>query len=65
MGSAMADKFLKHALADMAGAKSSRESRQTCVDCGEEIPARRRKAMAGCQRCVDCQTEFEGGGDGS
>lgn len=26
-----------------------------CCDCGEEIPARRRAAVAGCQRCADCQ----------
>lgn len=30
-----------------------------CVDCGEEIPERRRAAVAGCQRCADCQEEFE------
>lgn len=26
-----------------------------CVDCGEGIPERRRGAVAGCQRCADCQ----------
>lgn len=30
-----------------------------CRGCGEEIPARRREAVAGCQRCADCQEEFE------
>ncbi|HFP9303754.1 TPA: TraR/DksA family transcriptional regulator [Raoultella planticola] len=30
-----------------------------CCDCGEEIPERRREAVAGCQRCADCQEEEE------
>ena len=30
-----------------------------CVDCGDPIPARRREVVAGCQRCADCQEEFE------
>lgn len=30
-----------------------------CCDCGEEIPEQRREAVAGCQRCADCQGEFE------
>ncbi|WP_316434927.1 TraR/DksA C4-type zinc finger protein [Klebsiella pasteurii] len=28
-------------------------------DCGVEIPDRRRELVAGCQRCADCQEEFE------
>lgn len=30
-----------------------------CVDCGEGIPERRREAVAGCQRCAECQEEAE------
>ncbi|MDE8344534.1 MAG: TraR/DksA family transcriptional regulator, partial [Acidocella sp.] len=26
-----------------------------CVECGEEIPAARRQALAGVRRCVGCQ----------
>ena len=26
-----------------------------CCDCGEDIPARRREAVAGYQRCAECQ----------
>lgn len=26
-----------------------------CADCGEGIPERRREAVAGCQRCAECQ----------
>lgn len=34
-------------------------SAEKCVDCGDEIPARRRELVAGCQRCADCQEEEE------
>ncbi|HHT0502210.1 TPA: TraR/DksA C4-type zinc finger protein [Raoultella ornithinolytica] len=30
-----------------------------CVDCGDPMPTRRRELVAGCQRCADCQEEFE------
>lgn len=30
-----------------------------CVECDEEIPEQRRKAMPGCRRCIDCQTLHE------
>lgn len=30
-----------------------------CCDCGDEIPDLRRKAVAGCQRCAECQEEEE------
>ncbi|HHT0320983.1 TPA: TraR/DksA C4-type zinc finger protein [Raoultella planticola] len=30
-----------------------------CVKCGEEIPARWRELVAGCQRCAECQEEEE------
>lgn len=30
-----------------------------CSDCGDEIPERRRDAVAGCQRCAECQEEAE------
>jgi phage/conjugal plasmid C-4 type zinc finger TraR family protein len=33
-----------------------------CCDCGEEIPAARRKVVENCRRCVDCQTELEARG---
>ena len=34
-------------------------SAEKCVDCGDEIPARCRELVAGCQRCADCQEEEE------
>lgn len=30
-----------------------------CEGCGFPIPEARRKAVPGCMRCIDCQTEFE------
>lgn len=30
-----------------------------CIDCGEEIPIERLKAIPGCCRCVDCQEDFD------
>ena len=27
-----------------------------CVECGEEIPARRRQALPGVTTCIDCQS---------
>lgn len=32
-----------------------------CIDCGELIPAARRKARPECTRCLGCQREFEEG----
>ncbi|HBM2944686.1 TPA: TraR/DksA family transcriptional regulator [Klebsiella michiganensis] len=30
-----------------------------CVECGAQIPARRREVVAGCQRCVSCTSDIE------
>ena len=30
-----------------------------CMDCGNEIPEARRKAVKGVRRCIDCQLEAE------
>lgn len=30
-----------------------------CLDCGGRIPAARRRAVPGCERCVYCQVEHE------
>lgn len=40
-----------------------RETRKTCIDCGEEIPEVRRRVLPGCQRCIYCaeMLEREGG----
>lgn len=30
-----------------------------CLDCGEEIPISRRRAVPGCELCLSCQRERE------
>ena len=35
--------------------------REECIDCEEIIPSGRRKAVPGCERCIECQADFEGG----
>lgn len=42
-------------------AAQSRESRTLCEECGDEIPEKRRAAIRGCKRCLDCQVNFEKG----
>lgn len=44
----------------VAGARArlpAGESLTHCEDCGEEIPERRRSALAGVRTCVSCQSE--------
>ena len=35
------------------------ESMIRCIDCGEEIPEKRRLAIEGCQRCMVCQSDYD------
>ena len=35
------------------------DSEQWCVDCGEEIPEKRRAALPGVKRCVQCQSGLD------
>lgn len=35
------------------------ESATECESCGTDIPEARRKAVPGCQLCVDCQSIME------
>lgn len=39
--------------------RPSHNSLEECEDCGEPIPEARQKAVPGCTRCVECQSEFE------
>ncbi len=41
-------------------ANSPNESRGDCLNCGEEIPEARQKAVPGCTLCVDCKRKCEG-----
>lgn len=35
-------------------------SLKECEDCGEPIPERRREAVPGVRRCIECQSELDG-----
>ena len=35
-------------------AETPRESATHCFECGRQIPEKRRQAVPGCTRCVDC-----------
>lgn len=50
---------LRSALSRVPRADGS-ESLTHCIGCGREIPERRRRAVQGCTRCVECQ-ELEDG----
>jgi len=43
----------------LARTQGAGESLHHCIDCGVDIPEARRRAVPGCQRCVDCQAEVE------
>jgi len=43
----------------LARTQGAGESALYCIDCGVDIPEARRRAVPGCQRCVDCQAIFE------
>lgn len=49
--------------ANIAACRSNLQAgsgREECIDCEEPIPADRRKAVPGCERCIECQADFEG-----
>ena len=49
--SALSEQYLAQALAA--------ESATECEDCGEPIPETRRRAVPGCTRCIECQTDHD------
>lgn len=52
---AQIDASLDDALAFVRQNLPSGESAHACAECGESIPAARRRALPGVQLCVDCQ----------
>ena len=57
-GQAAADMHFKAALAARRRT-DDRPAREDCIDCGAPIPAARRAAVSGCERCVFCQERWE------
>ncbi|CAN7435997.1 TraR/DksA C4-type zinc finger protein [Acidovorax sp. LjRoot118] len=39
--------------------KTAADSARWCADCGERVPALRRRTVPGCQMCVSCQARVE------
>ena len=62
-GQAMESRFRDMALAAHFQRVKDEQTGMTflnCIDCGDEIPQKRRENEPGCQRCVACQTKHEG-----
>lgn len=53
------EQFQTAALAEHQRNRPTGPAATHCEDCGEEIPIKRRLAMPGCRRCIDCQTLLE------
>jgi phage/conjugal plasmid C-4 type zinc finger TraR family protein len=51
------DATVGDAVARARSGLSSGDSLTHCADCGDEIPLRRRQAIAGVRLCVSCQQE--------
>ena len=56
-----AEAHLRDSLARAAAERPSGPSLERCEDCGEPIPERRRQAVPGCTRCIECQEAQEHG----
>ena len=50
---------VKDAIAAARARMPAGESEIWCVECGEEIPERRRAALPGVRTCVSCQSELD------
>ena len=46
---------------EMSWSQAPTESAWFCAECGLPIPEPRRRAVPGCQLCIDCQEELEDG----
>lgn len=55
----LADALVEQARRAGLAGKTAADSAAFCEDCGDAIPAARRKAVPGCLLCVDCQTAHE------
>ena len=50
---------MKDAVAAARARLPAGESERWCVECGEEIPERRRQALPGVRTCVACQAALD------
>lgn len=51
--------YLENAINAVLTAPEGVPGQDVCIDCGEEIPEKRRRAVPGCTRCLDCQQLHE------
>ncbi|MFA7174987.1 MAG: TraR/DksA family transcriptional regulator [Kiritimatiellia bacterium] len=51
--------YLEHAINAVLTVPEGGPGQVVCIDCGEEIPEKRRSAVPGCTRCLDCQQLYE------
>ena len=54
------DDTVKDAVAAARARTPAGESAETCDDCGEAIPERRRLALPGVRTCIACQSQRDG-----
>ena len=59
MGQIQALHLNENAIAAVRRNMPKGESLEVCVDCGDNIPEARRRATAGCTRCITCQEVYE------
>ncbi len=53
------DASVEDALASVRSRLPRGESLEYCEECGEKIPAARRKAVPGVRLCIECQSEAD------
>lgn len=61
MAQASSEWLLEAGIAANRGGGHLSDGEKECIDCGEDIPEKRRKAAPGCERCIECQQDMEGG----
>ncbi|QIL81757.1 TraR/DksA family transcriptional regulator [Diaphorobacter sp. HDW4A] len=54
-----ADALRDQALRAGIDGKTAADSALFCIECGDDIPEKRRKAVPGCERCVSCMAVYE------
>ena len=57
----LSEVYLANALAARSAKPVTTASLTECTECWDEIPHKRRIAVPGCTRCLECQQEFERG----
>ncbi len=59
MAQVKTDRLLNANIAACRSSLQGDSGREECVNCEKPIPAGRRKAVPGCERCIECQQNME------